>query len=203
MKLSLKTYAVIGISILLTTISACNKEGCTDSVASNYDKDANKDNGTCNYIEGCMDNESINFDLDASIDDGSCMSFETWEDWILEVTKTGIDTNLGVAHFASDSTSTRDVYFFEGQDPNNGKYPEGTMIFKHIRTIDSTQSEYVGMVKQEKGFNQESNDWEWFVLNANGKVQTDDDDDIRGANIFSGYCTSCHISATTDMVFSK
>ena len=147
-------------------------------------------------------NPSI-FDLDASIDDGSCMSFETWEDWILEVTKTGIDTNLGVAHFASDSASTRDVYFFEGQDPNNGKYPEGTMIFKHIRTIDSTQSEYVGMVKQEKGFNQESNDWEWFVLNANGKVQTDDDDDIRGANIFSGYCTNCHISATTDMVFSK
>ena len=203
MKLSLKICAVIGVSVLLTTISACTKEGCTDSVASNFNKEANKDDGTCKYKEGCMDLESINFDSAASISDGSCMTFKTWEDWILEITKTGIDTNLGVAHFASDSTSTRDVYFLEGQDPTNGKYPEGTMIFKHIRTIDSTQSEYVGMVKQEKDFNKDSQDWEWFVLDAKGKVQTDEEGDIRGGNIFSGYCTNCHLSAATDMVFSK
>lgn len=203
MKLNLKSLVLFSIVAVTCGISACNKEGCTDSIASNYDKEATKDDGTCNYIKGCLDVTSINFDSAATIDDGSCMTFTTWEEWILEVTKTGIDTTLGVAHFSTDSTSTRDVYFFEGQDPSGGKYPEGTMIFKHVRTIDSTQAEYVGMVKQEKGFNKESNDWEWFVLNADGTVQTDSEGDIRGGNIYNGFCTNCHISAVTDMVFSK
>ncbi len=203
MNLSLRSISLIGISLALVTIVGCAKEGCTDSIASNYDKDTNKDNGTCNYIQGCLEPTSINFDSSATIDDGSCMTFTTWEDWILEITKTGIDTNLGVAHIGGDSTSTRDVYFFEGQDPTDGKYPEGTMIFKHIRTIDSTNSEYVGMVKKEKGYSNASNNWEWFVLNADGTIKSDVEGPIRGATIYDGYCNGCHVSAATDMVFSK
>lgn len=203
MNFNLRSLSLIGLSLFLLFIVGCTKEGCTDSIASNYNKEANKDDGTCRYTKGCRESTSINFDSAATIDDGSCMTFTTWADWILEVTKTGIDTNLGVAHFGGDSTSTRDVYFFEGQDPSNNKYPVGTMIFKHVRTIDSTQSEYVGMVKQEKGFSKESNDWEWFMLNADGTIKKDEEGQIRGGNIYNGYCNSCHISAATDMVFSK
>jgi len=35
--------------------SGCSKEGCTDSVAVNYDSSANDDDGTCEYCVTCTD----------------------------------------------------------------------------------------------------------------------------------------------------
>jgi hypothetical protein len=41
----LSFVAVMG----LLTLASCNKEGCTDATATNYDDDADTDDGTCNY----------------------------------------------------------------------------------------------------------------------------------------------------------
>ncbi len=38
--------AILSFSILLT---ACKKEGCTDSLAVNYDAEANENDGTCSF----------------------------------------------------------------------------------------------------------------------------------------------------------
>lgn len=38
--------AILGLSILMVS---CKKEGCTDPLATNYNKKANKDDGTCEY----------------------------------------------------------------------------------------------------------------------------------------------------------
>lgn len=49
--------------------------GCTDPKALNYDPDATKDDGTCQYqgeIPGCTDPLAINYDPQASQDDASC-----------------------------------------------------------------------------------------------------------------------------------
>ena len=46
--------------------------GCMDSQASNYDSDANTDDGSCIYL-GCMDPASSNYDANANVDDGSCI----------------------------------------------------------------------------------------------------------------------------------
>lgn len=35
--------------ILAVTVMSCKKEGCTDSMATNYDEDAKKDDGSCTY----------------------------------------------------------------------------------------------------------------------------------------------------------
>ena len=51
--------------------------GCTDSGASNYDSNANVDNGTCAY-EGCTDASACNYDAAATSDDGSCTYATTW-----------------------------------------------------------------------------------------------------------------------------
>lgn len=186
------------------TFTACDNEGCTDPIGENYDEDAKKDDGTCEYIYGCTNDESINFDTLATLDDESCMTFQTWEDWILEITKTGLDTNLGFAHLGNDSTSTRDVYFMDGKDPDGNTYPEGTMILKHTHNILGTSQEYVGMVKQEKGFSAESNNWEWFVLNEDGEMKIDSaGKPLRGGELYNGMCIGCHQYATTDFVFSK
>jgi len=46
--------------------------GCTDPLATNYNPNANVDNGSCVYPTGCTDSLALNYDLNALIDDGSC-----------------------------------------------------------------------------------------------------------------------------------
>ena len=47
--------------------------GCMDQAANNFDPEANKDDGSCEYdIPGCMDQLATNYDPKATIDDGSC-----------------------------------------------------------------------------------------------------------------------------------
>ena len=47
-KLSLPTLMAF---VLTLAISGCQREGCTDPKATNYDSDAKKDNGTCVYAD--------------------------------------------------------------------------------------------------------------------------------------------------------
>ena len=48
-------------------------DGCTDSLALNFDSLANYDDGTCCYISGCTDSLAINYDASACFNDGSCI----------------------------------------------------------------------------------------------------------------------------------
>jgi len=51
----------------------CIIEGCTDESASNYDPEANVDDGSCEYpVLGCTDPEALNYNPEATEDDGSC-----------------------------------------------------------------------------------------------------------------------------------
>ena len=52
-----------------------NLYGCTDSVAMNYNPNANIDDGSCVYcVYGCMDSTAFNFDSLATCPDFSCVS---------------------------------------------------------------------------------------------------------------------------------
>ncbi len=49
--------------------------GCTDSNASNYDENANTDNGSCEYLnQGCTNPEYLEYSPQAEMDDGSCVT---------------------------------------------------------------------------------------------------------------------------------
>ena len=59
--------------LLLIYPNNCIIEGCTDESASNYDPEANVDDGSCEYpVLGCTDPEALNYNPEATEDDGSC-----------------------------------------------------------------------------------------------------------------------------------
>ena len=49
MKHSKKLFTLLTISVFFISLSSCKKEGCTDANASNYNSEAEKDDGTCTY----------------------------------------------------------------------------------------------------------------------------------------------------------
>lgn len=44
-----KIILFLGISVALTSLSSCEKKGCTDSMANNYSSKAKKDDGSCKF----------------------------------------------------------------------------------------------------------------------------------------------------------
>lgn len=62
----LSFVAIIGLVASIAVLPSCNeKEGCTDPTASNYDADADTDNGNCTY--------------DAAVKSGTLTANETWD----------------------------------------------------------------------------------------------------------------------------
>jgi hypothetical protein len=99
-----KNFLLFGIVLFtgMFAMQSCVVEGCTDSDATNYDSEANSDDGSCTYIYGCTDYSATNYDSDAGMDDGSC-EYEGQAMWWI-----GYDLGVG----------TINVYFrgyYEGQ----------------------------------------------------------------------------------------
>ena len=57
---------------------SCIDLGCTNEEAINYDPDAEEDNGSCIDL-GCTNEEAINYDPDAEEDDGSCIIVDLYD----------------------------------------------------------------------------------------------------------------------------
>ena len=57
---------IITLVVLATLFITCNKEGCTDPTATNYNSEASTDDGTCT-IEGCTDPNAVNYDSNANV----------------------------------------------------------------------------------------------------------------------------------------
>jgi hypothetical protein len=56
----------------------CAILGCTDATATNFNAEANTDDGSCEYVvivEGCTDATASNYNDEATDDDGSCISW--------------------------------------------------------------------------------------------------------------------------------
>ncbi len=133
-------------------------------------------------------------------------SFVSFMNWSLDKSYNGPDPLLGaMAHANNDSTVIRDVYFKDGQNSVNGKYPVGTLVVKYSHNPDSTVNEYTAMAKRGNNFNPNYGDWEFFMLTSSGSIATDSTGTaMRGADLMGGMCGSCHNSASSkDLIFSK
>ncbi|MCB9064743.1 MAG: cytochrome P460 family protein [Chitinophagales bacterium] len=172
---------VAGAALLLISLQSCKKEKATTTTTPQPNPEYIADNN----------------------------SFKGFEGWHLHTTKNGVDpANLGPAHAGDDSTSVRKVYFEGGHGvtrSNNGQFPIGTLVSK-ITTWNSGGggSMITAMAKRGNGFDPSGNDWEYFVLNADGSIVVDNGTTMRGANIMNSACKNCHAKVkNNDYIFTK
>lgn len=132
-------------------------------------------------------------------------TFADFENWTLVATETGVGQIIsGGAHNGNLETSVREIYFKENNNLVNGELPVGTVIVKHTSDTDNSSiNAYTAMVKRGNNFSPDHNDWEWFILNADGSIGSDDSGALRGGGDFKA-CATCHsAAAATDYSFSK
>lgn len=103
---------LVGCSSL--TFSACQKEGCTDPIAENYNSAAKVDDGSCTYIKGCMDESATNYKSNATKDDGSC----TYEGYALFWTNCDVCSYINVYVDGTYVGNTTGWYSSQPSAPN-------------------------------------------------------------------------------------
>ena len=153
------------------------------------------------FVQSCKDDEEPEPQTNNEFiaDDAS---FSGWESWDLVDTKSVVDPALTGAHAGNDSTSVRKIYVKNSQKPVDGMYPIGTLIVKHMKS--DAMEMITAMAKRGNGFDAANNDWEYFVIEAGGKIVVDNGTAMRGStNLMNGMSVGCHSKATTDYVFTN
>ncbi|MBO6517742.1 MAG: hypothetical protein JJ975_14450 [Bacteroidia bacterium] len=155
------------------------------------------------YLQSCKDDDGTEPEPTTNnefiADDAT---FANWASWDLVDTKNGVDPALGGAHAGNDSTAVRKIYVKDGQKAVNGAYPVGTLVVKHMKA-DSAEM-ITAMAKRGNGFDAANNDWEYFVIQADGKIVVDGGTTMRGSTgLMNGMCVGCHAKATTDYIFTE
>ena len=123
--------------------------------------------------------------------------FANFRSWPEVATHQGPGPEIGGAHHGPDDEVSRTIYVKNNQKRGaDGKFPVGTLIVKDTRKNGETV-EVTAMVKRGNGFNPDNNDWEWFMLEPDGKIARDNSLELRGAKLMGGMCGSCHLQASS------
>jgi hypothetical protein len=151
------------------------------------------------FIQSCKEDEEPEPASEFIADD---TSFANWASWTLVDTKNGVDPSLGGAHAGNDSTAVRKIYVKDNQKAVDGAYPIGTLVVKHMKS-DSMEM-ITAMAKRGNGFDAANNDWEYFVIQNDGKIVVDGGNTMRGSTgLMNGMCVGCHSKAKTDYIFTE
>ena len=72
-------------------VGVCHYAGCTDPDYTEYDPDANLDDGSCStsVVLGCTNPDAVNYDPSANTDDGSCCASPTMDGYTYDVVLIG------------------------------------------------------------------------------------------------------------------
>ncbi|UTW61713.1 hypothetical protein KFE98_17115 [bacterium SCSIO 12741] len=67
-----RLFLLTAFASLFLILNACQKKGCTDPVAKNYDDQAKEDDQSCEYIYGCQMAAADNYCAECTRSDNSC-----------------------------------------------------------------------------------------------------------------------------------
>ncbi len=153
------------------------------------------------FFQACSDDDD---DSDPEFI-ASSSDFADFRTWTAVFSHQGPDPALGAAHLGNDETVTRNVFVKDNASrASDGEFPVGTIFVKDTRDESGATMEVTAMVKRGKDFNPDNNDWEWFMLTADGDIAENNGTVLRGADLLDGACGSCHSQAATDdYIFSK
>jgi hypothetical protein len=103
------------------------------------------------------------------------------------------------AHGASDSSILRKIFLKQSAAVrgSSGQFPVGTMFAKEMSMAGLVQV-VTGMAKRGNSYDASGNDWEYFMIGADGKFLG------RGDTLMGGGCKGCHsATADKDYIFTK
>ncbi len=141
------------------------------------------------FWSGCS-NSGNGSDEGFSAELGDFDGYANWE--LVDYTISEIP-GLADAHAATGDAFSRRIYAADGAAPEDGEYPEGSILVKETFTWDEGTGEQVfadtggllAMVKRGGDFNTEHERWEWFMLDPSLDAIAD-----RGAGLMDGMCNN-------------
>ena len=148
---------IIPLVLLATLFITCNKEGCTDPTATNYNEEASTDDGTCT-IEGCTDPNAVNYDSNANV------STDCIYDQVGSWTTTRQDYEISTLFiYLGDTildTNYTEVTPSDSLDPTRMDFKADGMIIEYYLDgeIDSTSSTWTVSNNSNNSINYINND---------------------------------------------
>lgn len=107
----------------------------------------------------------------------------------------------GMAHKGDDPNAIRRVFkreLYAAPEDSEFGFPIGTVIVKEVEQ-NGAITELAAMVKRGGDFNDDNQNWEWFMLDPATATVIEDPqgNPERGADLMAGMCNSCHKLAET------
>jgi hypothetical protein len=140
-----KNLRLIGLTILAgamtLTYSGCKQEGCTDSLANNYDEKADEDDGTCAYDRDAMigsftSNATINCGVSGSGTASGTLTIANSSTGVTKITVTFLDVPMTCT--VSGSTFTIDSQTIDGYTYTGNGSVNGSAINVTINEFDAS-----------------------------------------------------------------
>ncbi len=148
---------IITLVVLATLFITCNKEGCTDPTATNYNAEASTDDGTCT-IEGCTDPNGVNYDSNANVST-DCI-YDQVGSWTTTRQDYEISTLIIYLGDTILDTNYSEVTPSDSLDPTRIDFKADGMIIEYYidGEIDSTSSTWTVSNSSNNSINYINND---------------------------------------------
>lgn len=206
-------------------------KGCTDSTATNFDANADCDDGSCTFppekcstedtesVRGCMDSAATNYNADAECDDNSC-EYALTQESLNSANQIAVDPLTGgtFPHGGMGLTGEQTIReIFTNDGTVASEISPGYAITKHTYAKDSLGNKAdllvtFAMLKHGEGYWEDTNNWEYIRIPADPTVDytVNPNGILANANLSGNMhdenpgCVNCHNGAGGgDQLFSN